>query len=152
MKTIVSTLLLLLTVNFSQAQIAFRTGDKGFDAELNVMNTEAKRDLSKFKEEAAKEFNLSKEKIQALLDKKMEPAEIVLSGRLSKITLKPIEVVVTSYENNKDKGWGAIAKDLGIKPGSAEFHALKGKSKGKKDKHEHKEKSKESHSKGKKKN
>jgi hypothetical protein len=26
---------------------------------------------------------------------------------------------------NKGKGWGVIAKNLGIKPGSAEFHALK---------------------------
>lgn len=29
--------------------------------------------------------------------------------------------------NNK-KGWGAVAIDLGIKPGSREFHRLKGKS------------------------
>lgn len=29
------------------------------------------------------------------------------------------------YESRKGQGWGVIAKELGIKPGSAEFHALK---------------------------
>ena len=29
------------------------------------------------------------------------------------------------YNANKGKGWGVIAKELGIKPGSPEFHALK---------------------------
>ena len=29
------------------------------------------------------------------------------------------------YRNNKGQGWGVIAKNLGIKPGSDEFHALK---------------------------
>jgi hypothetical protein len=35
------------------------------------------------------------------------------------------EKVMQVYTPNKKKGWGAIAKELGIKPGSAEFHALK---------------------------
>lgn len=129
MKTILSTLLFLVTVNFSHAQIAFRTGDKGLDAELNILNTEAKRDLTKFKDEVSKEYSLSKEKIQALLDKKMEPAEIILSGRIAKISKRPVDDVVKSYEKNKGKGWGVVAKEMGIKPGSAEFHALKGKPK-----------------------
>jgi hypothetical protein len=29
------------------------------------------------------------------------------------------------YGSRKGQGWGAMAKELGIKPGSAEFHALK---------------------------
>jgi hypothetical protein len=29
------------------------------------------------------------------------------------------------YKQSKGKGWGVIAKELGIKPGSPEFHALK---------------------------
>ncbi len=37
----------------------------------------------------------------------------------------PYERVVQVYQGNKGKGWGVIAKSLGIKPGSPEFHALK---------------------------
>ena len=41
---------------------------------------------------------------------------------------------------HKDKGWGAIAKDLGIKPGSKEFKALKDKSSASADKAKKKKK------------
>jgi hypothetical protein len=41
------------------------------------------------------------------------------------MTHKQPEVVMATYESHKGKGWGVIAKELGIKPGSAEFHALK---------------------------
>jgi hypothetical protein len=33
--------------------------------------------------------------------------------------------VAEIFNHNRQKGWGAMAKELGIKPGSAEFHALK---------------------------
>jgi hypothetical protein len=38
---------------------------------------------------------------------------------------RPPETVVQTYQTHKGKGWGVIAKELGIKPGSREFHALK---------------------------
>ena len=33
--------------------------------------------------------------------------------------------VLQKYDASKDKGWSAMAQSLGIKPGSAEFKALK---------------------------
>ncbi len=45
--------------------------------------------------------------------------------RVGQIASQPVEVVTKEYETNKGKGWGVIAKNLGIKPGSKEFHALK---------------------------
>jgi hypothetical protein len=44
---------------------------------------------------------------------------------LAKILKKPVDDVFTVYKSNRGKGWGAISKELGIKPGSPEFHALK---------------------------
>ncbi len=129
MKTFFNVVLFSLAVSYNFAQISFNTGDKELEVELNLFNTEAKKDLAKFKENTAKEYSLSKETIQSLLDKKMQPAEILLSIRISLITKKPVVDVVKCYEKNKSKGWGAIAKEMGIKPGSPEFHALKGKSK-----------------------
>jgi hypothetical protein len=41
-------------------------------------------------------------------------------GNLSR---KPMNTVVDVYEKNQ--GWGNIAKELGIKPGSQEFHRMK---------------------------
>ena len=118
----------VFTTSLSFSQISFKMGDASLEAELNVLNDEAKKDLSSFKSKIVSDFGLTKEKVENLLDKSLEPAEIILSGRIADITGNSVEDVVKSYESNKDKGWGQVAKDLGIKPGSAEFHALKGKS------------------------
>ena len=61
----------------------------------------------------------------------MEPAEIYLSLELSKLSGRSVDEVVEIYKVHKDKGWGYIAKQLGIKPGSAEFHKLKENTKNK---------------------
>jgi hypothetical protein len=36
-----------------------------------------------------------------------------------------MDYVIDQYRSDKGKGWGVLAKTLGIKPGSREFHALK---------------------------
>lgn len=122
----IAAILFLSTV--ALGQVNFRTGDAALDAELNGINNDAKKDLSAFKDLLLSEHNIIGTKADELLQI-MEPAEILLSGRLKDLLDISIDVVIGSYEKNKDKGWGAIAKDLGIKPGSPEFHALKGKPK-----------------------
>jgi hypothetical protein len=44
---------------------------------------------------------------------------------VGEVARQPQEVVLREYQANKGKGWGVIAKNLGIKPGSREFHELK---------------------------
>lgn len=112
------------------AQITFRTGDSGLDAELTIMNKDANNDLKTFKSTLVSDTKLSLDKIDGFL-KIMEPAEVWLASKIATITNVSVDKVVKSYEVNKDKGWGAIAKDMGIKPGSAEFHELKNMTKNK---------------------
>ncbi|MBE0602055.1 MAG: hypothetical protein IH611_00310 [Deltaproteobacteria bacterium] len=45
--------------------------------------------------------------------------------RTGQVSGRPHEVVLDEYRANQGKGWGVMAKNLGIKPGSAEFHSLK---------------------------
>jgi hypothetical protein len=45
--------------------------------------------------------------------------------RLGEMSNHQPEYVMKKYKAGKKKGWGALAKSLGIKPGSPEFHALK---------------------------
>jgi hypothetical protein len=45
--------------------------------------------------------------------------------QLGKMARQPTDRVLQVYQSGKGKGWGAMAKDLGIQPGSREFHALK---------------------------
>ena len=53
------------------------------------------------------------------------PAAALLVWQLGQRARRPPEAVRGVYRNHAGKGWGASAQELGIKPGSAEFHALK---------------------------
>jgi len=53
------------------------------------------------------------------------PGEAYMVLRLGEMSRHPTDYVLQQYRSGKGKGWGALAKSLGIKPGSAEFHALK---------------------------
>ena len=44
---------------------------------------------------------------------------------LSRISKRPISVVAQEYEQNKGQGWGVMAMNMGIKPGSPEFKQMK---------------------------
>ena len=127
MKQILAVMIIALSFGVS-AQISFKTGDAGFDAELTVTNKEAKEDINAFKQSLKDTYNATTSKIDEML-KIMEPAEALLSYKIADVANQPIDNVVNSYRKNSDKGWGAIAKEMGIKPGSPEFHALKGKAK-----------------------
>ncbi|MFT5859630.1 MAG: hypothetical protein ACI865_001734 [Flavobacteriaceae bacterium] len=51
----------------SFGQITFNTGDAGLDAELNIANTEANKDLSLFKNKLSLDFNISSPIVDKLL-------------------------------------------------------------------------------------
>jgi hypothetical protein len=83
-------------------------------------------DFGAFKIDLELSYNISEGKIDYLSSSvKLEPAEIYLALELSNLSAKSIDQVVEIYEVYKDRGWGYIAKELGIKPGSPEFHRLK---------------------------
>ena len=109
----------------SNAQVLFNTGNSELDADLGKINADAKLDFGAFKTNLALSYDISDKKIDHLsISVKMEPAEIYLALELSKLSGKSIDQVVEIYEVNINKGWGFIAKELGIKPGSPEFHRL----------------------------
>lgn len=126
--------LLFFTSTLSFAQFSFNTGDATLDANLNDINVTAKADLGAFKVELSTEFNVEKPRLEELFSLNIEPAEIYFSLEMGKIINKPAEDILKVRMADHDKGWGVIAKEMGIKPGSAEFHALKDKTKLKKDK------------------
>lgn len=116
----------------SMAQLNFNTGSPELDSDLNSINVTAKVDLGVFKVDLSAEFGVPSKDIDAMFSLKLEPAEVYLVLEISKISGKPSSDVITCYKTNKSKGWGYIAKEMGIKPGSPEFHELKGNSKNKK--------------------
>ena len=117
-------------------------------------NAQASLDPSGFKARLASRFQIGDAKITAVLSNMPEPANAYMVLRLGEMSGRPVETVMEEYKKNKGKGWGVMAKNLGIKPGSAEFKALKaghdmdGGGKDKEKKHS-KEKGKEGKSKDK---
>jgi len=102
------------------------TGDVQLNESLSKIDADAKLDFGKFKAEVSAKYNIATNKIEEWSAKVgMKPSDICMTAEVAKITQKPADEVVEAYQKNKDKGWGVIAKELGIKPGSPEFHALK---------------------------
>jgi len=122
----------------SMAGSVFCDGDAELDKTLVEINVEAKADLPAFKAEVTASYGISGQAVDEMLVKdKMAPADVIMAAEVSMQSKKPLKTVVEAYKANKankGKGWGVVAASLGIKPGSAEFKALKDKVKAKKDK------------------
>lgn len=104
-----------------------RTGDTALDTTLGNLNIRTQgKNLSDFISNLNLSYKIPRIEIENLLYKvKMPPADVYMTVGLASISNKPVDVVADEYRANKDKGWGVIAKRLGIKPGSKEFKSLK---------------------------
>jgi hypothetical protein len=92
---------------------------------LRRVNEQAKADMKNFNVKLSAQFGVPVPQVDVILRSVAAPADAFMVLQLGKMTNKQPEAVVQTYQANRDKGWGVIAKELGIKPGSAEFHALK---------------------------
>ena len=97
----------------------------GLNDFLSDLNSQAKADIKKFNEKLSSHFGLPVPQVQDIIKVVGFPADAFMCLQIGLMTNNPPETVVHLYKKNKGKGWGVIAKELGIKPGSDEFHALK---------------------------
>jgi len=92
---------------------------------IKDFNIRAEADPSGFKARIATRFQIGDVQINTVLSNVEKPADAYMVFRLGEMSRQPAERVMDEYKSGKGKGWGVIAKSLGIKPGSEEFHALK---------------------------
>jgi len=92
---------------------------------IRDFNIQAEADPSGFRARLATRFKIGDAQIKIVLNNIEEPADAYMVLRLGEMSNQPTESVIEEYKSGKGKGWGALAKSLGIKPGSKEFHALK---------------------------
>ncbi len=97
-------------------------GDFGWTDDFNI---QAQADPAGFRARLATRFRIGEARIEAVLSNVGSPADAYVTLRLGEMSGRPVDYVVEQYNNEKGKGWGALARSLGIKPGSEEFHALK---------------------------
>ena len=95
------------------------------DTFLSNLNIRAQADLGRFCATVSVNFGVPEARVRVVLDTVREPAAAFMVFQLDQLSRQPTDKVIEVYQARKDKGWGVIAKELGIKPGSAEFRALK---------------------------
>ena len=71
------------------------------------------------------QFGLPQPQVHSLIRSVAVPADAFMILQLARMLGLPYERVLPAYNAHRGRGWGVIAKELGIKPGSPEFHALK---------------------------
>lgn len=124
-------LLVLSTATFAQERYALdfspRTGDTWMDARLGDLNAFARGDPDGFIDEVVRSFGAPSPLVREyIVDRRWAPADVYYACAIAHYTRRPCIEVIRTWETDHGQGWGVTAQRLGIKPGSAEFHALKG--------------------------
>lgn len=105
--------------------LACSTAGAAIEDFLTSLNIQAKADLPGFSAKVSAQFGVPQLQVQTVIQTVKEPADAFMVFQLGQMSKQPTEVVIKTYKAKHGAGWGAMAKELGIKPGSAAFHALK---------------------------
>lgn len=102
-----------------------RSGDVWVDTQLTDINRYGMRYREPFVDELVRYRGAPRDLVVDLLARNWAPGDIYYACTIAQILGRPCRYVVEEYERNHGEGWGALAKRLGVKPGSPEFHRLK---------------------------
>ncbi len=103
-----------------------RSGDVWVDTWLSDMNRYGSRYRDPFVDEMVRYHGAPRDLVVDLLGpRRWAPGDVYLACALASIIGRPCRYVADIWERDHAQGWGAVAKNLGIKPGSPEFHRLK---------------------------
>ncbi|MBN2654588.1 MAG: hypothetical protein JXR79_05680 [Nitrospirae bacterium] len=114
--------LVVLLMFFAVVSIASAAKDFAW---MDALNVKAGVSPNDFFGQVAARFKVGNAEVEAVFGKVGRYADAYMAFRLGEMSGKPVGYVVDRYSENRGKGWGVLAKSLGIKPGSKEFHALK---------------------------
>ncbi|HEY0506351.1 MAG TPA: proline-rich domain-containing protein [Lysobacter sp.] len=103
-----------------------RSGDVWVDTWLSDMNRYGSRYRDPFVDEMVRYHGAPRELVTDLLvTRHWAPGDVYFACALAAVIGRPCRYVADIWERDHAQGWGNVAKNLGIKPGSAEFHRLK---------------------------
>lgn len=103
-----------------------RSGDVWVDTWLSDVNRYGARYRDPFVDEMVRYYGAPRDLVTGLLvDRRWAPGDVYFACAIASIIGRPCRYVADIWERDHAQGWGEVAKGLGIKPGSAEFHRLK---------------------------
>ena len=103
-----------------------RSGDVWVDSQLNDVNRYGSRYREPFVNEMVRYYGAPRDLVTELLGQRnWAPGDVYYACSIAQVLGRPCRYVVEEWDRDHGQGWGEVAKRLGIKPGSAEFHRLK---------------------------
>lgn len=103
-----------------------RSGDAWVDRQLDDINRYGTHYREPFVDEMVRYYGAPRALVNELLGtRRWAPGDVYYACSIAQILGRPCRAVVEHWERDHGKGWGALARELGIQPGSAEFHRLK---------------------------
>lgn len=92
---------------------------------MSSLNTRYRSDSTLLHTNLNERFNVGEAIVSNVIKSVANPSDAYMVLKLAEMSGVSPKNVLQKYDTNKEKGWGAMAQSLGIKPGSAEFKALK---------------------------
>jgi hypothetical protein len=103
-----------------------RSGDVWVDTWLADINRYGSRYRDPFIDEMVRYHGAPRDLVTDLLvNRRWAPGDVYYACTIAQVIGRPCRYVVDEWDRNHGQGWGVVAKRLGIKPGSPEFHRLK---------------------------
>lgn len=97
----------------------------GLDTFLENLNVQAAADRHGVVTSVGSHFGVPYSDVELIMGTTGSLADAFMVLQIGRWTGLSRDRIMNEYGSKKGQGWGVIANDLGIKPGSAEFHALK---------------------------
>lgn len=105
---------------------SFGTGDPKLDSTLEQLDIAARADRDGFVRRLGSMHSVPEQEIRQAMDTyRFGGADMFMVSALAREAHRPIDSVAQEFKQNPGKGWGVMAQDLGIEPGSSEFHRMK---------------------------
>lgn len=103
-----------------------RSGDVWVDSQLEDVNRYGSRYREPFVNEMVRYYGAPRDLVNELLGQRnWAPGDVYYACSIAQVLGRPCRYVVQEWDRDHGQGWGNVAKRLGIKPGSPEFHRLK---------------------------
>jgi hypothetical protein len=103
-----------------------RSGDVWIDTNLGDVNRFGNDERDYFVDDVVSQFGAPRYLVNELLGSRhWQPGDVYYACAIAYQMRMRCGDVADQYEHNRGQGWGVIAQNMGIKPGSREFFALK---------------------------
>lgn len=103
-----------------------RSGDVWVDTQLADINRYGSRYRDPFIDEMVRYHGAPRDLVTDLLvNQRWAPGDVYYACTIAQVIGRPCRYVADEWARDHGQGWGVVARRMGIKPGSAEFHRLK---------------------------